>query len=138
MSMVAKLEATSEQALENSTDWSELYAQMISLGVSDPLFNAERFHLVPVKLLKALADSLSKHQQQKANIDGSSVAKLACLVHSALGGKKSSVSIEAFLPFDLPKDKQGIQESTISAMKWALKNEKMPPAIVGMIGAELA
>jgi hypothetical protein len=30
-----------------------------------------------------------------------------------------------------------LSESTVSAMKWALKNEKLPPSIVGLIGAEL-
>jgi hypothetical protein len=102
------------------------------------LFYAERFYLLPVKFLRAVSESLVKQKQQTINADSIAVAKLACLVHSALGGKKNSVSLDAFLPFEKPKDSNDLQDSTIEALKWAMKNEKLPPAVVGMIGAELS
>jgi DNA-binding protein YbaB len=108
------------------------------LGVSDPLFHAERFCLVPMKLLRAVSENLIKQKQQTINADSIAVAKLACLVHGALGGKKSSVSLDVFLPFEKPKDSNALQDSTVDALKWAMKNEKLPPAVVGMIGAELS
>ena len=111
---------------------------MIHLGVSDPLFHAERFHLLPVKFLRAITESLVKQKQQTINADSIAVAKLACLVHGALGGKKNSISLDAFLPFDKPKDSNDLQDSTVEALKWAMKNEKLPPAVIGMIGAELS
>jgi hypothetical protein len=42
------------------------------------------------------------------------------------------------LPFEKPKNSDDLQESTVEALKWAMKNEKLPSAVVGMIGAELA
>jgi DNA-binding protein YbaB len=102
------------------------------------LFRVERFCLVPVKFLKAVSEGLVKQKQQTINADSIAVAKLACLVHGALGGKKHSVSLDVFLPFEKPKDGNALQDSTIDALKWAMKNEKLPPAVVGIIGAELA
>ena len=48
------------------------------------------------------------------------------------------MSLESFLPFEKAKDTSGLKETTISAMKWAMKNEKLPPAVVGIIGPELS
>lgn len=47
------------------------------------------------------------------------------------------VKLDHFLPFELDDGKQSIKQSTKDALQWALKNEKMPLVIVGMIGAEL-
>lgn len=124
--------------MEHSTDWTEIYAQLVHLGITDPLFNAERFNLVPIKFLKAVSENLLKQKQQTINADSIAVAKLACLVHGALGGKKGAISPDVFLPFEKPRDDNALQDSTIDALKWAMKNEKLPPAVVGMIGAELA
>ena len=93
---------------------------------------------MPIKFLRAVGESLIKQKQQAANADSVAVAKLACLIHGALGAKKNSVSLDAFLPFEKPKDDNDIKESTVKALKWAMKNESLPPAVVGMIGAELS
>ena len=93
---------------------------------------------MPVKFLKAVSETLIKQKQQTINADSIAVAKLACLIHGALGGKKKTISLEAFLPFEKQKDNDDMRESTIKALKWAMKNEKLPPAVVGMIGAELS
>lgn len=72
------------------------------------------------------------------NAQSISTAKLSGLVFSALGGKTKKINLEDFLPYQIKKGSNDLQEETIEAMKWALKNEKMPPAIIGLIGAELA
>jgi hypothetical protein len=41
------------------------------------------------------------------------------------------------LPYEIKKGSNDLQPETIEAMKWALKHEKMPAAIIGLIGAEL-
>jgi hypothetical protein len=135
---VQRLEQSCEQALARTTDWAEIYAQLIHLGISDPLFHAERFNLVPVGFLRSVSENLVKQKQQTINADSVAVAKLACLVHSALGGKKNAASLDSFLPFEKAKDENGLKDSTINAMKWAMKNEKLPPAVVGIIGPELS
>jgi hypothetical protein len=102
------------------------------------LFHAEHFHKAPIKFLKAISDELSSQKQQSVNASSVAVAKLACLVYSALGGKKNSVSIDTFLPFEKAAKSDGLKDSTIDTLKWAMKNKQLPPAVVGMIGAELA
>lgn len=111
---------------------------MIALGAHDPIFNAQNFPRLPIKLIEATANVLSKEKQNIINASSVSVAKLSCLVYSALAGKKQSADVRAFLPFEMPKSASAAAESTIAVLKWALKNEKLPPAIVGMIGAELS
>jgi hypothetical protein len=133
-----RLEETCERTLNHSTDWAALYSQLVHLGVSDPLFQAERFHKVPVKFLRSIAEQLFEQKQQGINAHSVATAKLACLVYGALGGKKNSVSIEFFLPFEKTAKGDGLKDSTIAAIKWAIKHHSLPPAIVGMIGAELA
>ena len=71
------------------------------------------------------------------NAQSISTAKLSGLVFSALSGKGKKPSLEYFLPYEIRKGSNDLQPETIEAMKWALKHEKMPPAIVGLIGAEL-
>lgn len=102
------------------------------------MFHAERFHKVPIKFLQAISDTLIEQKQQSTNADSIAVAKLSCLVYSALSSKKNAPPIESFLPFDKSFSSSGLKESTIEAIKWAVKNQPLPPAIVGMIGPELA
>lgn len=93
---------------------------------------------MPIKFLQAISETLVEQKQQSANANSISTAKLSCLVYSALSTKKSGPPIESFLPFEKATKPEGLKDSTIEAMKWAIKHEKMPAAIVGMIGAELA
>lgn len=105
--------------------------------MTDPIFHAKRFSKLPLGFLKNTIECLLENQQQLINAKNVSVAKLACLIYGALGGKSQKVDVYSFLPFEKPKDKNGISPSTIAALKWALKHETMPPSIIGMIGAEL-
>ncbi len=119
------------------TDWGSLYARIACLNIPDPLFHAANFARLPLKLLRVLLETSIQQRQHEANADSVTTAKLACLVYGALGGKKSSVTVESFLPYEKPKTNNGLSDTTIAAMQWALKNEKLPPAIVGILGAEL-
>lgn len=80
----------------------------------------------------------TKEKQQTINAMSISIAKVAVTAIGMVVGKKSRARIEDFLPFEKPKDDKDISKKTVEAMEWALKNEKLPPAIVGIIGAELA
>jgi hypothetical protein len=107
------------------------------LQLPDPLFQASNFSRLPIKLL---ADVFAYHyevMQKRTNASSIATAKLATVVCSALGGKGAKVKLDHFLPFELDDGKQSIKQSTKDALQWALKTKKMPPVIVGMIGAEL-
>lgn len=87
--------------------------------------------------LQRCSKHLLEEQRQKINAYSIATAKLSALVFSALGGKNNKVKLEDFLPFETSKKEGELQESTIAALKWALKNENIPPSIAGLIGAEL-
>lgn len=123
--------------INRSTDWAGIYCQFLAFSIADPLFHAERFGKAPIKLIQACLLSLSETRKEQTNASSVATAKLSSLVYSALGGKGAKPKLNDFLPYELSKDNDGLKESTIAAMKWALKNEKMPPSIVGLIGAEL-
>lgn len=115
-----------------------LYARLLSFSIADPLFHAGNFGKVPVKLLQVCTRQLSDAKQETINAQSISTAKLSSIVMGALGGKRAKVKIEELLPYEIKRNNNTLKESTIQAMKWALKNETMPPAIIGMIGAELS
>lgn len=101
------------------------------------MFHAERFGKAPVSLIQACLANLTEARKEQVNANSIATAKLSSLVYSALGGKAAKAKLEDFLPYEINKGDNGLKESTIAAMKWALKNEKLPPSIVGLIGAEL-
>jgi hypothetical protein len=108
----------------------------MALSIADPIFHAERFGKVPMALLRTMLEQASNEQQQLINAQSISTAKLAVTVVGALGGKTAKASVDDFLPFERPKT-TGISSETKEAMQWALKNLRLPPVIVGLIGAEL-
>ena len=114
-----------------------MFCQLTSLQLSDPLFQAANFSRLPVKLLADVLKHYYETMQRRTNASSVSTAKLAMVVCSALGGKGNRNKLDQFLPFELGNDSESLKQSTKEALQWALKHEKMPPAIVGMIGAEL-
>jgi len=114
-----------------------VFCQLTSLQLSDPLFQAANFARLPVKLLADVLQHYYATMQRRTNASSVSTAKLAVMVCSALGGKGNKIKLDQFLPFDLNDGNESIKQSTKEALQWALKNEKLPPTIVGMIGAEL-
>ena len=123
--------------INQSTDWTDIYCRIASLGLSDPLFHASSFRRVPIRLIVALLNFQTKEKKQTINAQSISTAKLGLVVIGALAGKKANASLADFLPFESAADPTGLQESTIEALKWVLKNEKLPPVIVGLIGVAL-
>lgn len=110
----------------------------MSFAIVDPIFHAERFGRLPVVFLRACLANLFEAYKEQLNAQSISTAKLSSLVFSALGGKGKKSNLEDFLPYEIKKGNNDLQEDTIEAMKWALKHEKMPPVIIGLIGAELS
>ena len=93
---------------------------------------------MPVKLLRVCVEQLTEIKQETINAQSVATAKLSSIVIGALGGKKTKIKLEELLPYEIKRNNHALQESTIAAMKWALKHETMPPAVIGMIGAELS
>ena len=92
---------------------------------------------MPIRLLQTMLEQASTEQQRLINAHSMSTAKLAVTVVGALGGKTARAKVDDFLPFEQDKP-NGISSETKEALQWALKNHRLPPVIVGLIGAELA
>lgn len=105
--------------------------------MADPIFQAERFGKAPVALIRGCLNALAEAQKDMINAKSIATAKLGFLVHSALGGKSTRAKLDSFLPYEINKSNGVVKDTTVTAIKWALKNEKMPPVIIGLIGAEL-
>ena len=131
------MEQSCDQAINRSTDWTGIYCRFLSFAIVDPIFHAERFGRLPIIFLQACLENLFETHKEQVNAQSISTAKLSGLVFSALSGKGKKPSLEDFLPYEIKKGSNDLQEETMVAMKWALKHEKMPPAIVGLIGVEL-
>lgn len=119
------------------TDWMEAYACCIGFGITDPVFNLGNFHRLPVLFLKAILEEVAESRRQNINAKSIATAKLSSIVISALGGKSAKHKLDDFLPYEMPKTNKDLKISTKEAITWALKHEKLPVAIVGLIGAEL-
>jgi hypothetical protein len=127
-----------DETINNGTDWTEVYCQLLSLHLNDPLFQAKNFSKLPIKLLADVLEKGYKAMQMRTNAASISTAKLAMVVMGALGGKGSRAKLDQFLPYELDDGTSTLRASTKEALEWALKNQKMPTVVVGMIGAELA
>ena len=88
-------------------------------------------------LIKGCLKALVEAEKDMINAKSIATAKLGFLVHSALGGKSARAKLDSFLPYEINKSDAAIKDTTRTAIRWALKNEKMPPAVIGLIGAEL-
>jgi hypothetical protein len=110
---------------------------LTSFQLSDPLFRASNFSRIPVKLLSDVLNYNYLAIQKRTNAASVSTAKLTMAVYSAMGCKANKQKIEHFLPFEMDKGENALKKSTKEAIQWALKHEKMPPTIVGMLGSEL-
>jgi hypothetical protein len=110
---------------------------LLSFSIADPIFQAERFGKLPIAFLQTCLENWLEAHKEQVNAQSISTAKLSGLVFSALAGKGKKPSLEDFLPYEIRKGANDLQEETLAAMKWALKHEKMPPVIIGLIGAEL-
>lgn len=114
-----------------------IYSQLASFQLNDPIFHAANFGKAPVKLIGSVLHHCQLNVQQKINAESISTAKLSMLVYGALGGKSNKIKIEDFLPYELKGNPDALKDSTKEALRWALKHRKMPPIIIGLIGAEL-
>jgi len=124
--------------INNATDWTEIYCQVTSLQLHDPLFHASNFARLPVKLLADVLEKSYKTLHMRTNAASISTAKLAMVVMGALGAKGAKVKLDQFLPYEMDDSASPLKASTKEALEWALKNERLPAAVVGMIGAELS
>jgi hypothetical protein len=124
--------------LKTATDWTFLYCQLTALNLPDPIFHASNFARLPVRLITDVLDNSARVSRMRANANSVATAKMGAMVASALGSKNNQVKVSDFLPYEMEEDNTSVSERTKEVLKWALKTQKLPTAIVAMVGSELS
>lgn len=84
-------------------------------------------------------DWLERHDVEKYNIGNMSAAKLGVVVLSALGGKKTSATVNDFLPFDTRQIKKdsGITKQSLSVFRRLMKSQVMDGRVIALLADDL-
>ncbi|MAA77516.1 MAG: hypothetical protein CML73_05740 [Rhodobiaceae bacterium] len=82
---------------------------------------------------------LESHDISRYNIASIATAKLGTVVVGALGGKKTSVSAEDFLPFDTRKIKGEVEvsEDSLQVLRKLMKSRPLDPRLIATLVAEI-
>jgi hypothetical protein len=125
--------------LKNLTPWNDLYFRLSGSDLKDERWNAANFGQQRIKDVRAAVNWLEKHDLSKYNIQSVSTAKLGTVVVGALGGKKSKITVDDFLPFDTRKIKKsnGVTDESIAVLQRLMKTIKIDGRVVAMLAEEL-
>lgn len=80
-----------------------------------------------------------EYDVEKYNIQSMSTAKLGVVVLSALAGKKSSATIDDFLPFDNRRIKKdtGITKQSLNTLRKLMKTRVMDGRVIALLADDL-
>jgi hypothetical protein len=89
--------------------------------------------------VKAALKYLEKHDVSKYNIQSVAVAKLGTMAAGMMGGKKSSVKPNDFLPFDTTKIKKedGVTDKSLLVLQDLMKTRKMDGRVIALLADEI-
>ena len=73
------------------------------------------------------------------NLESISIAKLGSFVAGSLGGKKTRISPQDFLPFDTRKirTENGITDKSIEVLRRLMKTKAMDGRVIALLAEEL-
>jgi hypothetical protein len=82
---------------------------------------------------------LEKHDVSKYNIQSVAVAKLGAMAAGMMGGKKSSVKPNDFLPFDTAKIKKdhGVTDESLNVLQRLMKERRMNGRVIALLAEEI-
>ena len=82
---------------------------------------------------------LENHDITKYNINSIATAKLGTVVVGALGGKKTKVSADDFLPFDTRrlKKQNGMTDESLSILQRLMRTRQLDGRVIALLADEL-
>jgi hypothetical protein len=82
---------------------------------------------------------IEKHDVARYNLESISIAKLGSFVAGSLGGKKTKISPQDFLPFDTRKirTEHGITDKSMDVLRQLMKTQAMDGRVIGLLAEEL-
>ena len=82
---------------------------------------------------------LENHDITKYNISSISTAKLGTVVVGALGGKRTKVSADDFLPFDTRrlKKQSGMTDESLGVLQGLMRTRRLDGRVIALLADEL-
>lgn len=107
--------------------------------MQDPRWHADNFAIQKVDDVSAALKFLEKQDTYRANVSSIATAKLGTVVVGALGGKKSNISVDDFLPFDTRKLKKdtGVTDQSMRVLRRLMRTRKLDPRLVATLASEI-
>ena len=82
---------------------------------------------------------IEKHDVARYNLESIAIAKLGAFVAGSLGGKKTRISPQDFLPFDTRKirTENGVSDASMKILRQLMRTQAMDGRVIGLLAEEL-
>ena len=119
--------------------WDDIHFRLNSCSYNDERWSAKNFGSQRVSDVNAALSWIEKHDVAKYNLESISIAKLGSFVAGSLGGKKTRISPQDFLPFDTRKirTEHGITDKSMDVLRQLMKTQAMDGRVIGLLAEEL-
>lgn len=89
--------------------------------------------------VKAALKYLEKHDVSKYNIQSVAIAKLGTMAAGMMGGKKSRVKPDDFLPFDTKRIKKddGVSDKSLIVLRRLMRTRVMDGRVIALLVEEI-
>jgi hypothetical protein len=89
--------------------------------------------------VKAALQYIEKHDVAKYNIQSVAVAKFGTMAAGMMGGKKSRIKPDDFLPFDTKNIKKegGVSDKSLSVLRKLMKERVMDGRVIALLVEEI-
>jgi hypothetical protein len=116
-----------------------LYFRLSSSDFKDERWSGKYFGRQRVSDVKAALKYLEKHDVNKYNIQSVAIARLGTMAAGMMGGKKSGVKPEHFLPFDTSQLKRddGATEESLAVLQRLIKTRRMDGRVIALLVDEI-
>ena len=119
--------------------WDDIHFRLNSCSYNDERWSAKNFGGQRVSDVNAALSWIEKHDVARYNLESISIAKLGSFVAGSLGGKKTRISPQDFLPFDTRKirTEHGITDKSVEVLRRLMKTKAMDGRVIGLLAEEL-
>lgn len=133
------MEAKARRQLKGITNWNDIYFRLSSSDLDDPRWHADQFGRQPLYDLERALKYLDRHDTAKYNLQSVAVAKLGTMAAGMMGGRKSKIRPEDFLPFDIKatKKEDGVTDASLLVLQRLMKTRKIDGRVIALLASEI-
>lgn len=119
--------------------WDDIHFRLNSSSYNDERWSAKNFGGQRVSDVNAALSWVEKHDVARYNLESISIAKLGAFVAGSLGGKKTRISPQDFLPFDTRKirTENGVSDASMKILRQLMRTQAMDGRVIGLLAEEL-